>query len=77
MCIRDRYRTKEEVEEYKQQDPIEGVRKMILTNKWASEEDLEAMDVVAKNEVEEAVKFAESSPLPLSLIHISEPTRPY
>ena len=52
------------MEEYKHQDPIEGVRKMILTNKWASEEDLEAMDVVAKNEVEEAVKFAESSPLP-------------
>ena len=64
MSDPQKYRTKEEVEEYKQQDPIEGVRKMILTNKWASEEELEAMDVATKKEVEEAVKFAEASPLP-------------
>ena len=31
---------------------------------WATEEELEAMDVATKKEVEEAVKFAEESPLP-------------
>ncbi|HMN05837.1 MAG TPA: pyruvate dehydrogenase (acetyl-transferring) E1 component subunit alpha [Flavobacteriales bacterium] len=58
------YRTKEEVEEYKQRDPLESVRRTILANKWATEAALEKMDQEVKAEVEEAVKFAEESPLP-------------
>ncbi|HEX2616075.1 MAG TPA: pyruvate dehydrogenase (acetyl-transferring) E1 component subunit alpha [Flavobacteriales bacterium] len=64
MSDPQKYRTKEEVEEYKQQDPIEGVRKMLLTNKWATEAELEALDEATKKEVEEAVKFADESPYP-------------
>jgi pyruvate dehydrogenase E1 component alpha subunit len=64
MSDPQKYRTKEEVEEYKQQDPIEGVRKVILQNKWVSEAELEKWDEAVKKEVEEAVKFAEESPLP-------------
>jgi pyruvate dehydrogenase E1 component alpha subunit len=64
MSDPQKYRTKEEVEEYKQQDPIEDVRKKLIANKWASEADLEIIDAAIKNEVEEAVKFAESSPMP-------------
>lgn len=64
MSDPQKYRTKEEVEEYKQQDPIEGVRKTILQNKWSSEAELEKWDEEVKKEVEEAVKFAEESPLP-------------
>jgi pyruvate dehydrogenase E1 component alpha subunit len=64
MSDPQKYRTKEEVEGYKQQDPIEGVRKVILDNKWSTEAELEKWDEEVKKEVEEAVKFAESSPLP-------------
>jgi pyruvate dehydrogenase E1 component alpha subunit len=64
MSDPQKYRTKEEVEEYKQQDPIEAVRKVILQNKWVSEAELEKWDEAVKKEVEEAVKFAEESPLP-------------
>ncbi len=64
MSDPQKYRTKEEVEEYKKQDPIEGIRHTILENKWSNEADLEKWDEAVKKEVEEAVKFAEESPLP-------------
>ncbi|MBK9512136.1 MAG: pyruvate dehydrogenase (acetyl-transferring) E1 component subunit alpha [Flavobacteriales bacterium] len=63
MSDPQKYRTKEEVEEYKKQDPIEGVRDVLLSSKWATESELEAIDVAVKKEVEEAVKFAEDSPM--------------
>jgi len=59
-----KYRTKEEVEQYKQRDPIEIVRKVILTKKYATEKDLEAIDNKIHERVEEAVKFAEESKYP-------------
>ncbi|MBC7388887.1 MAG: pyruvate dehydrogenase (acetyl-transferring) E1 component subunit alpha [Opitutaceae bacterium] len=59
-----KYRTKEELESYKLQDPIEQVRTVILKNKYASEADLESIDNKIKVAVEESVKFAEESPFP-------------
>ncbi len=59
-----KYRTKEELEEYKAKDPIEQVRAVILANKYASEAELEAIDKKIKEEVEASVKFAEESPYP-------------
>lgn len=59
-----KYRTKEEVEEYKGQDPIEQVKKVILEKKWAAEEDLKAIDKEIKDRVLQSVKFAEESPWP-------------
>ena len=59
-----KYRTKEELEEYKQQDPIEQVRKTILKNKWSNEEGLKKIDNEIKERVLETVKFAEESPWP-------------
>jgi pyruvate dehydrogenase E1 component alpha subunit len=59
-----KYRTKEEVENYKQRDPIELVRNTILTNKFASEADLKAIDQRVADVVAESVKFAEESPWP-------------
>jgi len=59
-----KYRTKEELEEYKAQDPIEQVRDTIFANKYATEEDLAAIDKKIKEIVEAAVKFAEESPYP-------------
>lgn len=59
-----KYRTKEEVEQYKQMDPIEQVKQVILKNKFASEEDLAALDKSLKDRVNESVKFAEESDFP-------------
>jgi pyruvate dehydrogenase E1 component alpha subunit len=59
-----KYRTKEELEEYRNQDPIEVVRHTILENNFATEQDLEAIDSQIKARVNESVEFAENSPYP-------------
>jgi pyruvate dehydrogenase E1 component alpha subunit len=59
-----KYRTKEELEEYKAKDPIEQVRKSILEKGLATEADLEAIDDKIKDLVAECVQFAEESPFP-------------
>ncbi len=59
-----KYRTKEEVEEYKQKDPIEQVLKTIREKRFASEEELETINKRVNDQVEESVKFAEESPWP-------------
>ena len=59
-----KYRTKDEVEEYKQRDPIEQVRQTILKNKFASEDELGEIESKIKNIVAGCVKFAEESPYP-------------
>ena len=58
------YRTKEEVAEYKLQDPIEKVLETIKTNKWASDADLETIEKRVDDLVAESVQFAEESPFP-------------
>jgi pyruvate dehydrogenase E1 component alpha subunit len=58
------YRTKDEVAEYKLQDPIEQVLATIKTNKWATESDLEAVEKRVDDIVAESVKFGEESPYP-------------
>lgn len=59
-----KYRSKEEVEEYKQRDPVEVVKNTILTNKLATQKDLDAIDQKVNAQVEESVKFAEDSNYP-------------
>lgn len=59
-----KYRTKEEVQQYKLRDPIEQVRKKILDQKFASEKDLADIEKQIKETVNEAVKFAEESDWP-------------
>ena len=59
-----KYRTKEEVEEYKKQDPIEQVLTTLKKNKWITEAEIEAIDEKIKAIVEESVRFAEESPYP-------------
>jgi pyruvate dehydrogenase E1 component alpha subunit len=59
-----KYRTKEEVEEYKQKDPIEQVLKTIKDKRFASEDEINAINQRVNNQVEESVKFAEESPWP-------------
>ena len=59
-----KYRTKEEVEAYKKEDPIEKVLSTIKSNKWATEKEIEAIKKKVKNLVDESVQFAEDSSLP-------------
>lgn len=59
-----KYRTKEEVDQYKAQDPLNQVKDTILSKKWMSEEDFKELDKKTKAKVEECVKFAEESPEP-------------
>jgi pyruvate dehydrogenase E1 component alpha subunit len=59
-----KYRSKDEVEEYKDQDPITKVTKTILDNKYATEAELKAIDDKITAIVEGSVKFAEDSPWP-------------
>lgn len=64
MSDPQKYRTKEEVEEYKQRDPIEQVLHTIREHQILTEEEIEAIGKKVKNQVEDAVKFAEESPWP-------------
>ncbi|MES1222780.1 MAG: thiamine pyrophosphate-dependent enzyme, partial [Bacteroidota bacterium] len=59
-----KYRSKEEVEEYKDKDPIQKVLKTILDNNYATEEDIKTIDERVRSKVDESVKFAEESPWP-------------
>jgi pyruvate dehydrogenase E1 component alpha subunit len=59
-----KYRTKEEVEEYKEKDPITQVLKTIQKNKFATDEEIEAINEKVKQEVDHCVEFAENSPWP-------------
>ena len=64
MSDPQKYRTKDEVSEYQEKDPITHVKNVLLDNKWMTEEEIKAVEKEVKAEVEEAVKFAEESPLP-------------
>ena len=59
-----KYRTKEEVESYKQRDPIEQVKASILKKKFGTEKELSKIDEKIKTLVGECVKFAEESKFP-------------
>ncbi|NQY67565.1 MAG: pyruvate dehydrogenase (acetyl-transferring) E1 component subunit alpha, partial [Flavobacteriales bacterium] len=59
-----KYRTKEEVESYKAQDPIEQVLETIVKKKYATTKDIEAIKERVAKEVKDAVQFAEESPFP-------------
>ncbi len=59
-----KYRTKDEVEEYKLRDPIEMVLKAILDNNIATQEEIDEINKRVNDQVTESVKFAEESPWP-------------
>jgi len=59
-----KYRTREEVDEFRQKDPIEQVRKTIIDKKFATEEELDEIDEKMKQKVADAVDFAEESEYP-------------
>jgi pyruvate dehydrogenase E1 component alpha subunit len=58
------YRSKEEVNYKKEQDPIDSLKKHLLDNKIASEDDFKKIDNKIKDRVNEVVEFAKNSPEP-------------
>jgi 2-oxoisovalerate dehydrogenase E1 component len=58
------YRTREEVEAWKQRDPIVRLRQTLLADGLAGEAELSAQEDEVKALVDDALRFAESSPWP-------------
>jgi pyruvate dehydrogenase E1 component alpha subunit len=59
-----KYRTKEEVESYKERDPIKLIEQTILDNKIATAEQIQEIRDRIKEEIDDCVQFAEESPYP-------------
>ena len=59
-----KYRSKEEVEEHKEKDPVASVKKLILDQKIISEEKLKNLEKKIKNQILEVEEFATKEPLP-------------
>ncbi len=59
-----KYRTKEEMEEYKKKDPIETSLAILKSDFKVSDEEIEQINDRVKEQVEESVQFAEESEHP-------------
>lgn len=64
MSDPQKYRTKEEVADWMEQDPIQHCLNVIQENKWMTEKEIEEVENWVKKEVKESVEFAENSPYP-------------
>lgn len=58
------YKPSEEQKAWMEKDPIDRMRKYLLDKSVVTEDELKAMDAQVDNEIAEAIKFAEESPLP-------------
>lgn len=58
------YRSREEVNEWKERDPIEAFRKVLLEDGTANIDELDAIREAAEEEIKEAVEFAKNAPFP-------------
>ncbi len=58
------YRTKEEVEEHRKQDPLLSLKRTILSHNLGTEADFKQLEREISQVITAAVKFAEESPFP-------------
>ncbi len=58
------YRTKEEMQAWKEKDPVVRLREQLAGQNGITEEELAAIETAIKEEIEAAVAFAEESPFP-------------
>ncbi len=58
------YRDRAEVQEWRKKDPIPRFRNYLLEKGIASERELSAIEAEVKQEIADAVKFAQESPQP-------------
>lgn len=61
---RNRYRTREEIEHWMQQDPIARYAKMLQAHKILSAAQVEELESDVEREIAEAIEFAQNSPAP-------------
>jgi 2-oxoglutarate dehydrogenase complex dehydrogenase (E1) component-like enzyme len=64
MADPEEYRSKEEVEEWRERDPINAFAKRLVDEAVMTDEDVEKFDQQAIERVDEAVQFADNSPFP-------------
>jgi pyruvate dehydrogenase E1 component alpha subunit len=64
MSDPQKYRTKEEMDEFQQLDPIERLRTLLLSDKSVTAKKLEAIEKEVEEEVLDAVAFADEAPFP-------------
>ncbi len=64
MSDPQKYRTKEELEEYQGYDPIERLKTYILDNKVAKQDDLTEIEEKVEQEILDAIDFADNSEFP-------------
>ena len=64
MSDPQKYRTKEEVSDWMEQDPIDHCLQVIKENKWLNDTEIQEIIDWVKKEVEESIEFAENSPYP-------------
>jgi pyruvate dehydrogenase E1 component alpha subunit len=60
----ERYRQKDEIEKWQQEDPIGIFRTFLLKEKIAASEELDEVEEQVEVETQEAIEFAEASPEP-------------
>ncbi|SEO60401.1 thiamine pyrophosphate-dependent dehydrogenase E1 component subunit alpha [Propionispora vibrioides] len=60
----NRYRTKEEIEEWKTKCPIKAFEKYLMENKVATREELDVITAAAKEDIAQAVAFAQAGSYP-------------
>ena len=58
------YRTRAEIEEYQERDPIKLFTAVLKEDKMLTDRDLSDMEAAIKEQIEQAVRFAEESPEP-------------
>ena len=59
-----RYRTKNELQKYREQDPVKMLENKILENEIATEKEIDDIKRKVKDIIEDAVKFADQSAFP-------------
>src|SRR5687767_3661 len=64
MADPEEYRTKDEVEEWRERDPIQAFAKRLQDEDVVTKEQFEELDEKAIETVDEAVRFADESPFP-------------
>ncbi|MEM1211200.1 MAG: thiamine pyrophosphate-dependent enzyme [Planctomycetota bacterium] len=78
MSDPQKYRTKDEVGDYKEQDPIQNLVRHLIDNGLADQEQIDELDKKAKAVSLDSIKFAESSPeLPESEMFTDVYANPY
>jgi pyruvate dehydrogenase E1 component alpha subunit len=58
------YRTRAEIEKYQERDPVKLFSSSLKEKQILTDQDIEKLEKTVRDEVEQALRFAEESPLP-------------